>query len=384
MLTEVAIKAIKPAEKITRHYDEKGLYLEVSPAGGRWWRIKYSFGGKEKRLSLGTYPTVTLKEARNKRDEYRRILADGIDPANARKATQREGKQSFEQVARLWFAHWKIGKNARYANYAITRLETDVFPALGATDIDSVTTRHVVDCVKKIEKRGVSDLAHKQLDKISQVFRYAIANELAERNPARDVQPSDVLKPTKAKNLARIPASELPGLLKAIEDYDGKPVTRYALNFMVLTFVRTSELIGARWPEIDGQYWRIPAERMKMKTPHIVPLSTQARLLLTELKEITGEGEYLFPGERRGSMSNNTILYALYRMGYKSRMTGHGFRGLASTILHEQGYPHEHIELQLAHSERDDVSAAYNHALYLEPRDKMMQEWADWVDGQRK
>lgn len=384
-LTELAIKAAKPAEKITRLYDEKGLYLEISPAGGRWWRFKYSIGGKEKRLSLGVYPEVSLKDARSKRDEYRQIVAAGNDPGEKKKEAKRKdaGAQSFEQIARLWWAHWKIGKNERYAKYAITRLETDVFPELGATPINSVTTRNIIDCVRKIEKRGVSDLAYKQLDKISQVFRYAIANELAERNPAKDVSPSDVLKPVKAKNLARIPSSELPTMLKKIDEYDGKPVTVFALKLMAMTFVRTSELIGGRWEEIDGAFWRIPKERMKMKSPHIVPLSTQAQLLLADLRKITGEGELMFPGERTGSMSNNTILYALYRMGYRSRMTGHGFRGLASTILHEQGWPHEHIELQLAHSERDEVSAAYNHALYLDPRAKMMQAWSDYLDARK-
>ncbi|MGB4064201.1 MAG: integrase arm-type DNA-binding domain-containing protein [Azonexus sp.] len=384
-LTEIAIKAAKPAEKITRLYDEKGLYLEISPAGGRWWRFKYSIGGKEKRLSLGVYPEVSLKDARAKRDEYRQIVAAGNDPGDKKKEAKRKdaGAQSFEQIARLWWGHWRIGKNERYANYAITRLETDVFPELGATPINSVTTRNIIDCVRKIEKRGVSDLAYKQLDKISQVFRYAIANELAERNPAKDVSPSDVLKPVKATNLARIPSSELPAMLKKIDEYDGKPVTVFALKLMAMTFVRTSELIGGRWKEIDGAFWRIPKERMKMKSPHIVPLSTQAVVLLADLRKITGEGELMFPGERAGAMSNNTILYALYRMGYRSRMTGHGFRGLASTILHEQGFPHEHIELQLAHSARDEVSAAYNHALYLEPRAKMMQAWSDYLDARR-
>lgn len=384
-LTELAIKAAKPAEKTTRLYDEKGLYLEISPAGGRWWRFKYSFAGKEKRLSLGVYPEVSLKDARSKRDEYRQIVASGNDPGEKKREAKRKdaGAQSFEQIARLWWAHWKIGKNERYANYAITRLETDVFPEIGATAINSVTTRNIIDCVRKIEKRGVSDLAYKQLDKISQVFRYAIANELAERNPAKDVSPSDVLKPVKAKNLARIPSSELPSMLKKIDEYDGKPVTVFALKLMAMTFVRTSELIGGRWEEIDGAFWRIPKERMKMKSPNIVPLSTQAVILLADLRKITGEGELMFPGERAGSMSNNTILYALYRMGYRSRMTGHGFRGLASTILHEQGWPHEHIELQLAHSERDEVSAAYNHALYLEPRAKMMQAWSDYLDARK-
>lgn len=384
-LTEIAIKAIKPGHKIARHHDERGLYLEVSPAGGHWWRFKYSFGGKEKRLSLGTYPEVSLKSARGKRDEYRVMLQGGIDPSADRKAQKiaAAGDHAFEKVARQWWAHWQIGKSPRHADYAIRRLEADVFPEIGELGVGAITTKMIVACVHKIEQRGAHDLAHKQLNKISQVYRYAVANDLAERNPAADIVPSDVLKPVRATNMARVSARELPALLKAIEAYDGKPVTRLALRLMALTFVRTSELIAAPWSEIDGDVWRIPKERMKMPAPHIVPLSTQAQVLLAELKKITGAGEYLFPGERSGSMSNNTILYALYRMGYRSRMTGHGFRGLASTILHEQGWPHDHIELQLAHSARDEVSAAYNHALYLEPRRQMMQAWADHLDAQR-
>lgn len=385
-LTEIAIKAIKPAEKITRYHDERGLYLEVSPAGGKWWRFKYAFGGKEKRLSLGVYPEISLKEARVKRDALRVQLASGSDPGAQRREEKivAAGERGFESIARDWHKHWKIGKNPRYADYVITRLGQDVFPEIGELGMQQITAKVVVSCIRKIESRGAGDLARKQMNTIGQVFRWAIANDLAERNPVADISPSDVLKPTEKRNMARVSERELPELLGKIDCYEGKIITRYALQLMALTFVRTSELIGACWSEIDGDFWRIPAERMKMASPHIVPMPSQARQLLQELRLITGEGEYLFPGERRGAMSNNTILFALYRMGYRSRMTGHGFRGLASTILHERGWPHEHIELQLAHSERDEVSAAYNHALYLEPRAKMMQWWADFLDEQRK
>lgn len=383
-LTEIAIKAIKPSEKITRHYDEKGLYLEVSPAGGRWWRFKYMVAGKEKRLSLGTYPETSLKQARINRDEMRTKIQQGTDPAAERKSKKRieEGQLSFEQVARRWFETWKIGKTERYAGYAIGRLESDVFPSIGHIGINDVTTRDVVACAKKMEDRGVTDLPRKNLIKISQIYRYAIAHDIAERNPAADFQPSDVLRPIKRKNMARIEQSQLPNLLKSIEQYDGAPITKIALKLMALTFLRTRELTEAPWSEIDGDVWRIPADRMKIPSPHIVPLSRQAKALIESLREITGGGQYLFPGERRGAMSNNTILYALYRMGYKGQMTGHGFRGLASTILHEQGWPHEHIELQLAHTPRDAVSAAYNHALYLKQRAEMMQHWADFLDAE--
>ncbi len=215
-------------------------------------------------------------------------------------------------------------------------------------------------------------------------MRYAIAHGLAQRNPAAEIKPSDALKPHKKKNYARLNASELPELLHRIKAYDGQPLTRLAMQLMVLTFVRTGELIGARWSEFDieASMWRIPADRMKMKTSHLVPLSKQTLVVLEQIRQLSGVQPLLFPSERRDgkSMSNNTIIYALYRLGYHSRMTGHGFRGIASTVLHEHGYPHEHIELQLAHQERSAVSAAYNYALYLEQRAAMMQWWADYLN----
>lgn len=231
------------------------------------------------------------------------------------------------------------------------------------------------------------DIAKRLLQVCGQILRYAVANDLAISNPIAGIKPGDILKPTKKRHYSRIDAAELPALLKAIDGYTGNEHTRLALQFMALTFVRTNELTGARWPEIDFQAarWNIPAERMKMRTPHIVPLSTQAIAVLERLKQICFGRELVFPGDiwPRRPMSNNTLLYALYRLGYRGRMTGHGFRGVASTILHEQGWPHEHIEIQLAHQERNAVSAAYNHALYLQPRSKMMQAWADYLEAER-
>jgi integrase len=237
---------------------------------------------------------------------------------------------------------------------------------------------------KAIEQRGARDIAKRALETTGQVFRFAIAHGYSTRNPASEIRPSDVLKSGRKVNYARVDARELPDLLRAIEVYQGTHVTRLALKLMALTFVRTSELIGATWAEFDTEAarWNIPAERMKMRTPHIVPLSRQALDVLDTLRTLTGQSNWLFPGDRNAKkqMSNNTILKALERMGYKGRMTGHGFRGLASTILHEQGYIHDHIELQLAHAPRNEVSAAYNHALYLEPRTRMMQDWADFLE----
>ncbi len=260
--------------------------------------------------------------------------------------------------------------------------KVNVLPKLGTRPIREIEAPELVAIVKEVEKRGAADIAKRALQTVGQIFRYAIAHGYAQRNPAGDFKPADVLRPTRKINYARVDAKEVGALLRAIEGYRGGPVTRLAMKLMALTFVRTGELIGAKWEEFDmeAERWNIPGERMKMRTPHIVPLSRQALDVLGSLRELTGEDKHVFSGARRGkSISNMTILKGLERMGYKGRMTGHGFRGLASTLLHEQGYTHEHIELQLAHAPRNAVSAAYNHALYLEPRARMMQEWADYL-----
>jgi integrase len=293
-------------------------------------------------------------------------------------------QNSFRTVAGLWFEHWKAEKSAQHVDSTRRRMEANIFPLLGMRPISDIEAPELVAMVKAIEARGAGDLAKRAMQNVGQIFRYAIAHGYAKRNPASEIRPADVLKPTHKTNLARIDAKELPALLRAIEVYQGTHITRLAMKLMALTFVRTSELIGAKWEEFDVEAarWDVPAGRMKMRDPHIVPLASQAIELLEMLRSLTGGSEWLFPGERSANkpMSNNTILQALKRMGYQGQMTGHGFRGLASTILHEQGYAHEHIELQLAHAPRNAVSAAYNHALYLEPRAKMMQEWADFLE----
>jgi len=386
-LTDTEIRRSKPADKPYRLADSRGLYLQIMPTGGRLWRWKYRFDGKEKLMALGQYPDVPLAEVRDRHAAARRLLASGVDPMAERKAEKagkrQAGASSFQAVAALWLEHWRSDKSPRHADTTARRLESNVFPYLGARPIAEIEPPELVAMVKAIEARGVGDLAKRALETTGQVFRYAIAHGYASRNPAAEFKPADVLKPIRKVNLARVEAKELPELLRAIEIYRGKVITRLAMKLMTLTFVRTSELIGARWDEVDfeARRWNIPAERMKMKTPHIIPLSRQAVEVLELLQSLTG-GDLLFPGDHdpKKPMSNNTILKALERMGYKSRQTGHGFRGLASTILHEQGYNHEHIELQLAHAPRNAVSAAYNHALYLEPRAKMMQDWADFLE----
>ncbi|RDS85012.1 DUF4102 domain-containing protein [Dyella monticola] len=384
MLTDAFVRSVKPSARPQKLSDGGGLHLLVTPTGGRYWRYNYRVAGKQKTLALGVYPDVRLAQARACHQEARRQVADGIDPSAKKQASA----LTFEMVARQWHAHWKIDRNERHAHYVLSRLEADVFPEIGALPLSEIPTSAFRRAVKKIEARGALDIAKRVLQTCGQIMRYAVANDLASHNPVAEVKPADVLKPHKRRNYPRVGAKELPGLLQDIDAYVGSEHTCLALQLMVLTFVRTSELIGARWSEFDLQAsrWDIPAERMKMKTPHIVPLSQQAKAVLNKLKAISFGNELVFPGDVRPTqpMSNNTLLYALYRMGYRGRMTGHGFRGVASTLLHEQGWPHEHIELQLAHQERDDTSAAYNHALYLKPRSTMMQAWADHLDTVRQ
>ena len=388
MLTDMKIRRSKAGERPYRLSDGRGLSLLVTTAGGKSWRWKYRYEGVEKLMVLGSYPDVPLALARERHAEARRLLATGVDPMAQRKAAKTAEKlaseSSFRSIAGLWFDHWKAQKSAQHVDATRRRMEANIFPLLGARPITEIEAPQLVAVVKAIEARGAGDLAKRAMQNVGQIFRFAIAHGYAKRNPASEIRPADVLRPTHKTNLARIDAKELPALLRAIEVYQGTHVTRLALKLMALTFVRTSELIGAKWTEFDleAARWDIPATRMKMRDPHIVPLAAQAIEVLEMLRSLTGESEWLFPGDRSESkpMSNNTILGALRRMGYKGRMTGHGFRGLASTILHEQGYAHDHIEVQLAHAPRNAVSAAYNHALYLEPRAKMMQDWADFLE----
>ena len=384
MISESRVRTAKPTEKTYRLSDGRGLYLHVVPAGGRYWRFNYRFNGRQKTLALGIYPDVPLAKARERHQEARRQLAEGIDPGVVKQAINSD----FEAVAKAWVAHWRTGRSERYVTSVLARLEADVFPKIGCRPVTELATSDFRDVARAIERRGASEIARRLLQNCGQIMRYAVANDLAQRNPVAEIRPADILKPCKKRNYPRVTAKELPELLRAIDGYVGGEHTRLALQLMALTFVRTSELICARWPEFDlkASRWDIPAERMKMKTPHTVALSTQAKAIVDRLKAISLDRDYVFPGDLNPHkpMSNNTLLFALYRLGYRGRMTGHGFRGVASTLLHEQGWPHEHIEIQLAHQERDEVSSAYNHALYLEPRARMMQAWADHIDQLRQ
>jgi Integrase len=391
-LTDIAVRNAKPDNsKTIRLKDERGLYLEISPAGGKWWRLRYWFKGKENRLSLGVYPDITLKEARERRDEARKLLANGIDPSIARKAqlsSVNADQETFQIIAEEWFEKFQHTWTANTAKTIIERLRKDIFPFIGGRPIREITAPELLAVLRRIESRGAVETSRRDLQKCGQIFRYAVATGRAERDVAADLR--GAIAPPKKRHFASIhEPKEVGELLRAIEGYKGGFVTRCALRLAPLTFVRPGELRHAEWSEIDLENgeWRIPAARMKMKEKHIVPLSTQAQAVLRELFPLTGTGRYVFPGERSYArpMSENTVLAALRRLGYdKGEMTGHGFRSMASTILHEQGWPSEVIERQLAHGDRNKIRASYNFAQHLPERRRMMQAWADYLDALRE
>ena len=394
-LTDTAVRAAKPRAKAHKLFDSGGLYVEVSPAGGKWWRWKYRFGGKEKRLSLGVYPGISLKSARERRDAVRKQLANGIDPGQARKAQKfaLAGAESFEAIAREWHAKFSSGWVASHSDRILRRFENDLFPWLGKRPVADIKAPELLSALRRIEGRGAVETAHRAMQNCGQVFRYAVATGRAERDPTGDIR--GALPPPKERHHASIIEPKRIGeLLRAIDGYEGFFVTKCALRLAPLVFVRPGELRKAQWPEIDfdRSEWRIPAERMKMREQHMVPLSEQAVDILRELEPLTNRlmpirpdaPRFVFPSARSRDrpMSENAVLAALRRMGYtKDEMTGHGFRSMASTQLHEQGWNHQVIERQLAHAERNAVSAAYNFAEHLPERRKMMQAWADYLDA---
>ena len=372
---------------IRKLHDGGGLYLWVYYDGRKYWRLRYSFDDKEKSLSFGVFPQVSLKEAREVRDINRKLINDQIDPSAARKAKKLRHRiasaNSFEAVANEWYGKQLHTWVPHHADDVKRRLESNSFPFIGKRPIAEIEAPELLEMVRKIEKRGAYDLAHRLLQVCSQVFRYGIATGRCQRDVAADLR--GALTPHVKKHQAAVRPEELPDLLRAIDTYgrQGALQTMFALQLLAMTFVRTNELISAEWPELDleAKLWIIPAGRMKMRTEHVVPLCNQAVTILKELKTIAGHSRFVFPGRNRDRpISNNTMLFALYRLGYKGRMTGHGFRTVASTILNEQGYRGDVIERQLAHCERDDVRGAYNRAEYLNERIKMMQEWADYLD----
>jgi integrase len=412
-LTEARIKRALPKGKQYRLSDGGGLSLMIQPQGNKCWYFRFKDSlGKTRSQSLGQFPELSLKEARQKRDELALKLASGVDVFGEKQKEIQHKKNAgltFREVGEEFFNVWKVGKDPVSCYMVIDRMRHDVFNFFGDTiSIAEITTPMLVEMLRKNAERGVLYSARRNFQKVSQIFRFAIARGYVSRNPASDIRPSDILPSIRVKNFARFEKEKDFGeLLLKLENYGkawGCNQTALAMKLMALTFVRTSTLICAKWEEFDTQekFWRIPAERMKMNTPFIVPLARQTLELIEEIRASCPSDVYLFPKIRpvrvarakvsfratirRTSpcMSNGTILGALKRMGYCGQMTGHGFRGIASTILHEHGFPHEHIELQLSHEERDRVASAYNHALYLKPRTEMMQWWADYLDELRE
>ncbi len=386
-LTNSAIRTAKPGAKAIKKFDGGGLYLEVAPSGGKWWRLKYRFDGKEKRLSLGVYPDVPLKEARKRRDDVRELIAQGVDPSENRKARKAakadRAANSFETVAREWFAKHSATWAASHGDKIIQRLARDIFPWIGGRPIAEVNAPELLAVVQRIENRGALETAHRALANCGQVFRYAVATGRAERDPSGDLR--GALPPVKTKHLpAMTEPQRVAELLRAMDGYEGTLTVRCALHLAPLVFVRPGELRKAEWAHIDLEAgeWRYTIT--KTGTPHIVPLSWQAVEILRELQPLTGRGRFVFPSARSNSrpMSDNAILAALRRLGIpKDEMSGHGFRAMARTILDEVlGVRPDFIEHQLAHAVRDPLGRAYNRTAHLPERREMMQQWADYLD----
>ena len=392
-LTDTSIRNAKPRIKAYKIYAGEGLFLLVSPQGGKWWRFKYRVGGKEKQLSLGTYPEIGLKLARERCAQARKDMENGIDPAVNRKAIKfaqtADDGNSFEVVAREWIAKRSAIWAESHSSKILRRLELDIFPWIGKRSIGEIKPPEILAALRRIENRGAGDTAHRALQNCGQIFRYAVATGRAERDYAADLR--GALAPVKEGHFAAITEPKAIGaLLKAMDDYHGSVITKCAMRLAPLVFVRPGELRKAQWSEIDFETatWNIPAERMKMREAHIVPLSRQALEILEELKTLTDKSIYLFPSARTSKrpMSDNAVLSAFRRMGIgKEEMTGHGFRAMARTVLDEVLHVRpDYIEHQLAHAVRDPNGRAYNRTAHLPERRKMMQDWADYLDGLRE
>lgn len=387
MLNDTKVRNAKPRESAFKLYDERGLFLLVTPAGGRLWRLKYYMHGREKLISLGAYPDVTLKRARDRRDAARRLIADDVDPSARRQTDRAALAQCFEDVANEWLELQSKSLAPETISILGARLKSALYPYLGSRPIAAITAQEVLAALKRIEARGRYETAHRVRALAGRVFRYAVATGRAKHDVVADLK--DALAPVKSKNFASVTDPIRVGeLMRAIQGYSGYPVTALALKLAPLVFVRPGELRAAEWSEFDlaNAEWRIPAARMKMGEGHIVPLARQALAILKELEPLARGGRYLFPSLRTRDrpMSDNTINAALRRLGYSSEeQTGHGFRSMASTLLNEQGFPPDVIELQLAHTERNKVRAAYNKAQRLPERRKMMQAWADYLERLR-
>lgn len=387
-LTDTAIRAAKPSKKQQKLFDGSGLYLLVFSSGSKVWRFKYHFQGKEKLISFGAYPAVGLKDARDKASEARKILGSGKDPSAERQYSKLQYRNTFELLAREWHEKQAPGWSETHAANVLRRMENDLFSHIGAKPVGAITATELLALLRKIEARNAVTVARMVRSLCSGVFRYAVMTGRADRDPAGDLRGAITARPT--RNRAAITDPEKVGaLLLAIDEYTGAFSVRCALNFMALTFCRPAEIVSAEWREFDfsDNVWRIPASKMKMSRDHLVPLSKQAVAMLETMRPYSDEGQYVFPGLRRGKavMRTQTLVAALRRMGFdKEETCAHGFRAMASTLLNEQGYPSDVIERQLAHVPTNQVRAAYNRAEYLPERRKMMNEWASYLDALRE
>ena len=403
-LTETQAKNAKPRERAYKLADSEGLFLLVQPNGTRLWRMKYRFAGKEKLLSFGAYPALGIAAARDKRKAAKALLAEGKDPMKAKGEVISENGDTFYMVAKRWHENRQSALNPAHAERVWSRMERDVFPEIGQKLIHEITAPDVLEMIRKIEGRGALDISRRAKQGVGQVFQFAIACGLASSDPTAHLR--GALKPRpRVKHMSRLPLVELPAFLEKLRAYQEEgdrrsAITRDAVLFALLTWVRTKELrlaVKSEFEDLDGTdpVWRIPAARMKMGREHLVPLSAQAAQIARNMVS-TATGNYLFPGTHPDKpLSENTMIYALYRLGYHSRQTVHGFRGLASTWANEQlvefgkpamwirKYHEDWVEMQLAHSEKNDVRGAYNAAEYLAPRRRMMQDWADFLDGRK-
>lgn len=394
-LTDTATKNARPGSKPLKLADERGLYLLVNPNGSKLWRLKFRFGGKEKLLALGAYPDVSLKAARDRREEARRQIANGIDPTVERRQAKKEaeGSDTFAAVAEDWIGRQASAWTPGHAVTVRSRLDRDVLPYLGRRPIASIDAPEILQVLRRVESRGAIESAHRIKTVIGQVYSYAVATGSASRNPAADLGSGALKTPVSRSMAAVLKPAEVGALLRAVDDYNGTHVVRCAFKLAPLVFVRPGELRAAEWSEfdLDAAQWVIPAARMKLGKSakadagrsHIVPLSRQAVAILRDIRQLTAGGRYVFPGARSDGkpMSENAITAALRRMGYDGNtMTWHGFRTIASTMLNERGYNPDAIEAQLAHTPGNKVRAAYNRAKFLPERIRMMQEWSDFLD----
>lgn len=381
------VDAAKPREKAYKLADGAGLYLEVVPSGSRYWRMKYRFNGKEKRMAFGVYPAVSLAQARALRDEAKKKLAEGIDPSFAKKEEKLvrdvQLNNTFQAVVLEWHgtkvSRWSEG----YASDIIEAFNKDIFPYIGQQPVNEIKPLVLLNVLRRMESRGATEKAKKVRQRCSEVFRYAIVTGRAEYNPAADL--TSAMSGHESKHYPFLTVEELPDFFKALSGYTGSPLVVLAARLLILTGVRTGELRGAFWSEFDLEkaVWEIPADRMKMKRPHLVPLSTQALEIVQQLKVMSGQYPLMFPGRNdpRKTMSEASINQVFKRIGYTGKVTGHGFRHTMSTILHEEGFNTAWIETQLAHVDKNAIRGTYNHALYLEGRREMMQWYADYIDN---